>query len=159
MVNGRCSRSTFELLVLAKIKINTRIRNTNFINVFSKFDKTLFLKLAPPFPKVTIIQFDGCLKGDHVKIKLHFPFFTQIWESEIIENGSDSISIWFVDQGIKLPFFISKWKHFHQIKQNNSDVIITDEIEFESHNWFLTALFYPIIYLQFLYRIPIYKRL
>jgi ligand-binding SRPBCC domain-containing protein len=144
---------------MAKIRISTKIIHSNYIDVFSKFDATLFLKLAPPFPKVSLLRFDGCLKGDLVKINLHFPFFSQVWESEIIENGSENECTWFIDKGIKLPFFLSYWRHLHQIKQEKENVYIIDSIEFKCHNWLFTTLFYPIIYLQFLYRIPIYKAL
>jgi ligand-binding SRPBCC domain-containing protein len=145
--------------MMAKINISTRILNANYNIVYAKFDKALFLKLAPPFPKVTLLQFDGCIKGDFVKLQLNFPLFNQTWESEIIDNGSEKQSIWFIDKGTKLPFFISKWQHHHLIKQDENDVVIVDSIQFYSHNWFLTLLFYPIIYFQFLYRIPIYKSL
>ena len=159
MANGRRTKSIDELLILASIKITTRINNAHHINVYSKFNETLFLKLAPPFPKVTLLKFDGCIKGDFVKLKLNFPFFSQIWESEIVENGEDNQSIWFIDKGTKLPFFICKWQHHHHIKQDKNDVLIIDSINFYSHNWLITLLFYPIIYMQFLYRIPIYKSL
>ena len=62
-------------------------------------------------------------------IQLNFPFFNQIWESEIIENGSEKQRIWFVDKGTKLPFFISNWQHHHLIKQDENDVIIIDSIQ------------------------------
>lgn len=159
MVDGRRPKGFDELLILASIKITTRINNANHSIVYSKFNESLFLKLAPPFLKVTLFKFDGCIKGDFVKLKLNFPFFSQIWESEIVENGEDNESIWFIDKGSKLPFFISKWQHHHLIKQDKNDVLIVDSIQFYSHNWFLTLLFYPIIYMQFLYRIPIYKSL
>ena len=159
MVNARCSEGTFELLVMANISIRTKLKNSIYKNIYSKFNADLFLKLAPPFPKVSLLRFDGCIKNDIVKIKLHFPFFSQVWESEIIENGEEYQCIWFVDKGTKLPFFISKWKHLHQIKQHQNDVIITDDIQFYCHNWLLTIIIYPVIYLQFLYRIPIYKKL
>jgi len=159
MAYGRCAKGSFDLLILFRIKITTRIKNARHSAVLAKFDAALFLKLAPPFPKVELLKFDGCQKGDIVKIKLNFLFFTQIWESEIIENGTENQRSWFVDRATEPPFFISAWRHHHELKQDNEDVLIIDSIQFYSHNWLLTLLFYPIIYLQFIYRIPIYKKL
>ena len=47
------------------------------------FTKDLFLKLNPPFPKVRLKRFDGCLKGDIVEMELNFGLWKDRWRSDI----------------------------------------------------------------------------
>ena len=128
--------------------------------VFEGFTEDLFLKLAPPFPPVKLLRFDGCKIGDVVQVRLNFIFFKQIWESHIIDAGIAEDEIFFIDKGIKLPFFLGYWQHKHFIRRNTDNTSsIIDAIEFKSP-WgkVLDFLLFPTIYVQFYYRKPIYKR-
>jgi ligand-binding SRPBCC domain-containing protein len=137
-----------------KIKIATSV-NANFQKVFTGFKKNLFLKLAPPFPKVNLLRFDGCKTGDEVHLELDFILFKQRWDALIIDFQANEKEIFFIDKGIKTPFFINEWKHKHLIQKNGENAVIVDDIEFTSPFGFLI---YPLIILQFLYRKPIYKK-
>ncbi|MFN0048562.1 MAG: SRPBCC family protein [Cytophagales bacterium] len=141
-----------------KIIIKTQVENT-MENVWKGFDERLFAKLSPPFPKVEILRFDGCKKGNEVHLKLLFPFIPQLWFAEIIDNSIAENEIYFVDKGTKLPFFLSKWQHKHRIqKAGGHTSIIVDDIDFNTGTILTDLLFYPLLYLQFLYRVPIYKK-
>ena len=69
----------------------------------------LFNKLAPPFPRAKLLRFDGSTTGDVVEVELQFGLFKQRWQSLIVEHGQDSQSIWFVDEGKQLPFFLKSF--------------------------------------------------
>lgn len=141
--------------------MNLNIRTTvnqSFKQVFRLFTKELFLKLSPPFPKVKLLRFDGSEKQDRVLVELDFILFKQEWESIIVEKKENKDEIYFVDEGIKLPFFLKNWKHTHRIIKNGDKSDIVDDIEFETPFRPFDILFYPILYFQFAYRRPIYKK-
>ena len=143
-----------------KINIQTPVRQ-NIEQVWSGFNESLFTQLSPPFPPVNLLRFDGSEKGDEVHLELNLLIFKQLWISLITENEKTTEEIYFIDEGIKLPFFLSSWKHRHRIvkaidEKKQTQSLIIDEIEFESPFGFLI---YPALYLQFLYRRPIYQKI
>ncbi|MEA5259111.1 hypothetical protein VB264_15045 [Arcicella aquatica] len=140
-----------------KIQIKTTV-NQDLLSVWEGFDLTLFKALAPPFPPVVIKQFDGCMKGDVVHLVLNFIFFKQDWISNIIEQKNSEHSIYFIDQGTILPFFLKYWHHEHRLESQQTGTVITDNIDFNTPYLLTDYLVYPLLYLQFLYRKPIYKR-
>ncbi|MFT6865757.1 MAG: ligand-binding SRPBCC domain-containing protein [Cyclobacteriaceae bacterium] len=122
------------------------------------FTKELFLALNPPFPKVDLLEFGGCRKGDKVSIMLKFPFFSQIWISEIYDDLSSNKAWYFADRGVKLPFFLSKWDHSHIVRRVKDGSEIVDDITFSSGMILFDILLYPVLLGQFIYRKPIYKK-
>jgi len=141
-----------------RIELSTRIENRTIVNTFQKFDEALFLKLAPPLPVSKLIRFDGCKTNDVVALKIRIFFTWHLWESLIVSNEDNENEINFVDKGTTLPFFLSSWEHRHRIIRENNDVLIIDDIEFFAHNKVLTLLSYPILYLMFAMRKPIYRK-
>lgn len=141
-----------------RIRISTKVKQS-YQKVFDGFTKDLFLKLNPPFPPVKLLRFDGCNKDDKVILRLNFIFFKQIWESLITDNQEKDKEIYFIDEGVKLPFFLKKWKHQHIIQEDeNGGAKIVDYIQFKTPFLLSNYIFYPILYLQFLYRKPIYRK-
>jgi ligand-binding SRPBCC domain-containing protein len=126
--------------------------------VWEGFDKSLFKRLSPPFPPVRLLRFDGSHKGDTVSMELNFLFFRQQWTSLIVEQETTQDEIFFIDKGIKLPFFLKYWKHKHRMLREENGTVIADEIEFRTPFEFLDYLLYPFLWAQFAYRKPIYKR-
>ena len=142
-----------------RISISTTV-SQHYLTVKEGFNQDLFSLLSPPFPPVKLLRFDGSGKGDIVSLELNFLFFKQTWTSEIIEDHTDESEFYFVDKGIKLPFFLGFWQHTHRLINRGSTLTeIKDEITYQGSNWILTPLLYPILYLQFLYRKPIYRRI
>lgn len=139
------------------IKISTKV-NQSLLKVWEGFNLDLFSKLAPPFPPVKVKQFDGCLKGDKVHLELNFIIFKQDWISDIIDQKRTDSEIYFIDEGTKLPFFLSYWHHKHRLVKDEEGTSIIDEITFKTPTILTDYLFYPLMYLQFLYRKPIYKK-
>ncbi|MEQ8685601.1 MAG: hypothetical protein RIE86_09915 [Imperialibacter sp.] len=141
-----------------KIKIRTRVK-ADLQTVREGFTEKLFLKLNPPFPPVKLLRFDGCKRGDKVELELNFILFKQTWESLITHDLSNETVFSFVDEGVRLPFFLKSWKHHHINEAiENGGASITDEIEFTTPTLLTSLLFYPVLYLQFLYRKPIYRK-
>ena len=139
------------------ITISTKVEQ-HIEKVWQGFDETLFRKLSPPFPPVRIVHFLGCKKGDEVYLELNFVLTRQYWKSLIIEQKESDEEIYFIDKGTELPFFLSFWQHKHRILKNGSGSIIRDEIEFSTPTILTNYFFYPLLYLQFLYRKPVYKK-
>ncbi len=141
-----------------KIHLETPVEQ-GYLDVKSGFNESLFKKLSPPFPPVKLLRFDGSKTGDLVTLELNFIFFKQKWISEITEDKTTDLEFYFIDEGIELPFFLKKWKHKHRVISTGIGSIIRDEIDFEGPFGILTYLLYPALWLQFSFRIPIYKRI
>ena len=133
--------------------------NQDFMSVWNGFDADLFVALAPPFPIVTLKQFDGCKTGDKVKIELNALVTTLYWNAKIIAHDITENHAQFIDVADdEAPFFIKDWKHTHTIAKAKQGSVIIDHIEYKTYNMITDLFFYPLFLLQFLYRKPIYKR-
>lgn len=129
----------------------------NYKKLIEQFDAKLFNALAPPLAPVKLLRFDGSKKGDVVHIQLSLAgMFKQDWISDITEDGVNEKEAWFVDEGKKLPFFLSYWKHRHLLQNYGENTQIVEDIEFKTPFFLLDYLMYPILYLQFAGRKPVY---
>lgn len=127
--------------------------------VWSKFDKSLLAKLAPPFPIARIIQFDGCQINDKVCIELDFLLYKTRWYSVITSYQADSSSYVFVDEGTKVPFGITRWRHEHRMESiTEKESLIIDKISFETNYKLLDWLLFPLFWGMIAYRTPLYKK-
>lgn len=141
-----------------QFSLSTTVRGTPQ-SVFARFTEELFRVLAPPFPRVRVVRFDGCSVGDIVQVELNFFLFATTWTSTIVEQYTTDTDIVFVDCGTTLPFFLSAWRHTHTVRAvDATHSAIIDSIVFEVYHPVLTWLMAPLIITQFLYRKPIYKR-
>ncbi len=140
-----------------KIEIHTHVKQ-DYQQVWQGFTKELFLALAPPYTPVEVLRFDGCKKGDEVHLEIQFFLFVQQWHSKITEQKETENEIYFIDEGIKLPFFLSYWHHKHRILKQPEGALIIDEINFETLHGFASASVYPALYLQFHSRQVIYQK-
>ncbi len=140
-----------------KLVLTTNVRSTPE-QVWRGFDQSLFEKLAPPFPRVKLLRFDGSEKNDLVEVELNFIFFRQIWQSLIVDHGKSEEEIWFIDEGSRLPFFLRYWRHRHRLLRTATGTQIVDDIEYRTPSLLLDYFMYPMMWLQFAYRKPIYRR-
>lgn len=133
--------------------------DTPLASVKMGFTRELFLRLNPPFPPVKLLRFDGCEKGDEVGLELNFILFKQKWISDITDSGEKEGQWFFLDEGRKLPFFLRSWKHQHVVQSvSKSESKIIDDIHFTTGTLLTDLLLFPALYVQFLYRKPIYKK-
>ncbi|WP_234733624.1 SRPBCC family protein [Tellurirhabdus bombi] len=141
-----------------KLVVRTQVEQP-LPQVWAGFDQRLFDQLNPPFPPVRVVRFDGSQKGNVVHIELNFLFFRQDWISLITDQQETDKEIFFIDTGNKLPFFLSFWQHKHRLLRQGHQTIIADEVTYKTPGgWLMDWLFYPILWAQFVYRKPIYKR-
>ena len=138
--------------------VKTIITNTTKEAVLGGFSSTLFLKIAPPFPKLKLMRYDGCEKGDEVHLQLDFFFYKTNWISVIVESGATETKLYFTDIGTTVPAPIKSWQHRHIIWQKESSVVIEDNVTYGCGNKLMEAILFIPFYLLFLYRKPIYKR-
>jgi ligand-binding SRPBCC domain-containing protein len=140
-----------------RIKISSRVPG-HYKDVMSKFDRSLFEYLLPPFPKARIIEFTGSKKGDRVHISFSPPFKVD-WISEITTDYEDQDQSYFVDKGIVLPPPLIFWEHKHIVqKQSHGNSYIIDDISYEATNKVLSVLIYPFLYFSFRARKRQYKK-
>jgi ligand-binding SRPBCC domain-containing protein len=137
-----------------KLIIKTDIPK-NYREVFSLFNKELFIALKPPLINLKVERFDGCKKGDEIHLKVS----GLRWVSHITELHEDQDQIYFVDHGVIVPPPIKFWKHIHRIERTGEqNSVIIDDIEYSTGNVFTDKLIYPALYAMFLMRRPIYKK-
>jgi ligand-binding SRPBCC domain-containing protein len=140
-----------------RLHLQTAVQQ-DFKTVFEGFNEKLFLKLAPPFPKVKLIRFDGSKPGDMVAIEIRASVKTFIWTSLIIEENVAARAAYFIDEGQVLPPPLKKWRHKHLVTAEDNGAIIHDIIEYSTGSKILDVLLYPIMWAQFSYRKPVYKK-
>ncbi|GAA4357664.1 hypothetical protein GCM10023185_22570 [Hymenobacter saemangeumensis] len=128
--------------------------------VMAGFTRELFLALAPPFPPLTLLRFDGCRRGDVIEIELHVGPKRLRWTSLITDHGQlPDGTHFFVDEGQELPPPLRFWRHRHLLEPGPAGgSVIVDEIEYRSASPLLDAVLYPLMWAQFAWRKPIYRR-
>lgn len=145
---------------MPKIFLKTRVQGRP-ADIMKRFDSSLFEKLSPPGAGVELLRFDGSKEGDQVQIRMSLllGLIKQDWFAQITEDGSNEKEAWFVDEGVKLPFFLKQWRHRHVAQADGPEhSYIIDDIQYKSPFALLGWLLYPVMYLQFAYRKPIYRK-
>ena len=139
--------------------LKTKTKATSKEAVMAKFTSELFILLAPPFPKIKLLRFDGSEKGNEIHIEMDFIFYKKLWISLITEHGSTSNELYFIDEGTTVPAPIKYWKHLHVVRAINSGIEIEDNLTYTSGNKVVDLLLFPFVYGLILYRNPIYKKI
>jgi ligand-binding SRPBCC domain-containing protein len=128
--------------------------------VWEGFTKELFLALAPPFPPFHLRRFDGCRRGDEVHIELGAGPFRQPWTSTITDHGvQPDGTYYFVDEGQQLPTPLRFWRHRHLMQPApGGGTYIVEDLEYRTGLGLLDGLMRPMMWAQFAWRRPIYRR-
>lgn len=121
----------------------------DFQLVVSRFNTDLFIHLLPSFPRIRLLQFDGTAKGDVLRLRIYMASGSMDWDTRIIERSENDKEVFFVDQGIKLPFFLLYWEHKHRIVRNGNSTLIIDEIFYRSANILVEYLVLPVLWISF----------
>ena len=130
-----------------------------FQRVAEGFDEDLFRALKPPIMHLDVLRFDGCHKGDVVELSMGLGPLRQSWVSHITYDHTTADDMVFIDEGHKLPPPLRSWHHTHKvIRQSSTQTTIVDDIRYSTGFKVLDALIYPVMYLMFIGRKPIYKR-
>ncbi|MBP6303496.1 MAG: hypothetical protein KBB37_09305 [Bacteroidia bacterium] len=141
-----------------QIKVKTPVRESRS-KVWSAFNRELFLALAPPYPKVELLRFDGCSVNDEVHLLLKLGFAQLPWNARIVDEGSTETTTYFIDKGIVLPFPLQSWVHVHLIEDNGTGCTITDEVTFTTGNGLVDLFIYPFLFPTIYFRKFIYRRI
>lgn len=128
--------------------------------VMAGFTRALFVALAPPFPKLRVLRFDGCRTGDKVEIELDTVVKRLLWTSLITDDGvRPDGTHFFIDEGQLLPPPLRYWRHHHRIEPGpDGGSVIVDDLEYRTASRLLDVLLYPAVWAQFAWRQPIYRR-
>ena len=128
--------------------------------VMAGFTRALFVALAPPFPKLRVLRFDGCRRGDQVVIELDTGLKRLPWTSLITADGIQPDGThFFIDEGQTLPPPLRYWRHQHRLEPApGGGSVIVDDLEYRTASRLLDALLYPAMWAQFAWRQPIYRR-
>lgn len=129
-------------------------------SVLAGFTRQLFEALAPPFPKLHVLRFDGCRTNDRVNIELQAGPKRWRWNSLITDDGVlPDGTRYFVDEGQVLPAPLKQWRHRHLIAPSPiGGSIITEDITYSTGHRWLDVLIYPAMWAQFRLRGPVYRR-
>ncbi len=145
------------LHTMPHLQLETKV-NQDYKTVFAGFDRKLFDVLLPNFPPVKVLEFDGQRVDGRVGIEMNLFLFKIVWIVRIVSITESLDEIEFVDEGVELPSFLRYWKHRHIVRHNGVSTTIIDDITFYSPYRVLDWLLYPIFWLQFFMRRPIYER-
>ena len=128
--------------------------------VSAGFTRKLFLALAPPFPPFRLLRFGGCRRGDQVEIELGAGPLRTRWTSLITEHGElPDGTFYFVDEGQVLPAPLRFWQHRHLMQPApDGGTFIVEDITYRTRSPLLDQLLYPVLWAQFAWRRPIYRR-
>lgn len=143
-----------------KILLKTEVAG-NVKSVFERFDNQLLLALNPPWVKMKFVQVDPPTKvGAIIHIKVWFlGIFKQEWKNFVSEYSTGQTESFFVDEGEKMPSVLRYWRHKHIVRQKGNHVEIVDDIQFTPPFALLGWMMYPVLWFQFYYRKPIYRKI
>lgn len=123
------------------------------ILVQENFDENLFKYLLPPGAQ--LMHYGGSKKGDIVHLKLPL---VGTWKSAITDHGEAEDQIFFVDEGVQLPFPLKRWKHRHVLHKKGEHTVIKDHMDYSTGFVLSDALVYPFLLLAFAPRVRQYKK-
>lgn len=141
-----------------QLHLKTRVRQ-NYRHVFAAFDEQLFRKLAPPYPKLKLLRFDGSAPGDVVEVELQTGIKSFRWTSLITDRIINDTEAYFIDEGQQLPPPLKLWHHKHLVTKAGSGAIIHDIITYQTGTKLLDSLLYPFMLAGFGMRGPVYRRI
>ena len=132
----------------------------HYLDIFAGFEEGLFRALAPSFPPLQILRYDGNQPGDQVQLRLGWGPFGQNWTSVISSHECDPAAeeCWFVDEGTVLPWPLQTWQHRHLVKAaGKTQSLIIEDIRFSTGSAVLDSLMKVAFQQQFSSRGPKYR--
>lgn len=132
----------------------------NYKTVFSGFDHGLLLKLTPPGMRLELVSADAPDKPGgriHIKVKV-LGLIRQEWVNEFSRYELRDDECHFVDEGRTMPFPFKRWRHDHRVLKEGDNAKIVDDVTYSSGLLILDWLLFPVVWFQFRYRRPIYRK-
>jgi len=131
----------------------------NYLQVFNAFNEQLFRRLVPRYPEFKLIRFDGSEPEDVVEVELRTGIKSFRWTSLITDRVITEKGAYFIDEGQILPPPLKVWHHKHLVTANSLGATIHDIINYSTGNKALDLLLYPLMYVQFSRRKPVYQQI
>lgn len=142
-----------------RLLLTTLVREPDFRRVMAAFDENLFRALAPPFPRLRVVRFDGCRPGDLVQVEMSWLVVRQAWTSHITEAGENEHEAWFVDEAQPAPWPFRQWRHRHLVGMaSGGGTSITEDLTYATASPLFDWLVRPAVWALLAYRKPIYRR-
>ncbi len=140
-------------------KIKTQVAQ-DYKTVFNQFDESLFKALKPPLIGLKVKRFDGSQLNSEVHVELNILGVKKLWVSKITEFQQTDTECYFTDtsSGNNLPPPLKNWKHKHLIVKQGTGSMIVDDVTYTSGWKLLDGLLYPVLYFQFAWRKPVYRK-
>lgn len=130
-----------------------------FEQVRDQFGQELFTYISPGIIPFKHRRFDGCKKGDEFHFEIGIGGAMQEWIGHVTFEESNDSGWSFIDEGKKLPWPLSYWKHHHRVdKVSDFECLIVDDISFECTPAILAPLISPILWSVFAVRPYRYKK-
>ena len=142
-----------------KFVVESKIRDVNIQDVYSVFDFRLLAALSPPMMKPEAKLYEGNKHGDQLHFLIRTPIGRFPWKGKVTEENISENEIYFVDEGIEMAFGMRAWKHKHRLIKTNEGTLIRDEVFFDTKNPVLKYVLLPGVWMQFLYRKPLYEKI
>jgi ligand-binding SRPBCC domain-containing protein len=142
-----------------KFVVQSKIRDVNIQDVYSVFDFRLLAELSPPIMKPEAKLYEGNELGDQLYFVIRTPIGDYPWKGKVTEESITENEIYFVDEGIQMAFGMSAWKHKHRLIKTDYGTLIRDEVFFDTKNVLLKYVLLPGVWMQFLYRKPLYEKI
>lgn len=141
-----------------RFTVTTHVRGVSPQAAYSVFTDRLLAALSPPFVKPVTQLYEGNRPGHQLRFSLHTPLGTQTWTGKVTEEQISETEIYFVDEGLEMPFGLIYWRHKHRLLKTVEGTRIRDEVQFRTKNSLLSVLLFPVLWFQFLYRKPMYAK-
>jgi ligand-binding SRPBCC domain-containing protein len=141
-----------------KIVLMTKV-DADLEQVKELLNRELLEAMNPPWMKSEIDRFDGLSKGDEFHLRIGIAPLEQKWLGRIVDRRESATEFTYTDVGILLPLPLKKWRHHHRfLRRPEGGTLIRDEIEYSTGRLALDAAIYPVLYGQFAWRQPVYKK-
>ncbi len=143
-----------------RFQILTRVQGSHR-DVFLKFDHSLLTQLTPPGIRMELLHAqEPSEPGAYIQLRVTIlGIIRQNWENAFSHYALGELECHFVDEGRVMPFPIRYWRHDHRVLADGAHhAIINDDVTFKTGFFLLDWIMYPILWMQFRFRQPIYRR-
>lgn len=141
-----------------RFTVTSKVRGVSPARAYSVFNDRLLTALSPPFAKPLTRHYGGNRPGDRLHFVLKTPLGAKDWTGQVTEEAHGEAEIYFVDEGEHMPLGLTLWRHKHRLIKAPYGTRIRDEVQFETNNGLFTLLLFPALWVQFLYRKPLYGK-
>jgi ligand-binding SRPBCC domain-containing protein len=144
---------------MKKLVFKKKVKAT-LAQIEKKINKDFFQQMIPPIYPVELIDFEIPKDGAEFSIALKGPYPLKIWQGHMHSFSRQVKEYEFVDEGKRLPFPFSKWRHKHRFVESPvGGTFLVDEIEYECVDERFEKVVEMFLFFYFKYRQFQYQKL